>query len=122
MKKPLLITICIFLAFASCKKNASEVPVGTISATIDGVDESFNTNTDAEIGTAIELNSNLTISGSSGTGSTADGMAISIGSNNTLVKGTYTNAGTANSGFTSLLYYKGPFDLSDPNAYTSDVN
>jgi hypothetical protein len=121
MKKPLLITICILLAFSSCKKS-SDVPANTISATIDGVDESFNTNQSARLGSSIDLNSNLLISGSSASGTGADGIGITIESNSTIVKGSYNNAGTNNSGFTSILYSKGPSLLIDPNIYTTDVN
>jgi hypothetical protein len=118
MKKILLFTICIALAFSSCKKSSSDVPANTISATIDGVDESFNTNPIAELGTAIRLNSNLLISGGNGSGTGSDSMAITIESNNTIVKGSYTNAG---SDFISVLYNNGPFSLANPTYYTTDV-
>ncbi|WP_426671551.1 hypothetical protein ACPPVU_09960 [Mucilaginibacter sp. McL0603] len=122
MKKLLLFTICVTLAFSSCKKSSSDIPVNTISATIDGVDESFNTNPIAELGTAISLNSNLIISGGNGSGTGSDSMAITIESNNTLAKGSYTNASTNNSSYVSVLYNKGPFSLAHPSYYTTDVN
>jgi hypothetical protein len=119
MKKILLFTICVTLAFSSCKKSSSDIPANTISATIDGVDESFNSNPIAELGTAIRLNSNLLISGSNGSGTGSDSMAITIESNNTIVKGNYINTG---SDFISVLYNKGPFSLSNPNTYSTDIN
>ena len=121
MKKPLLIAICILLAFTSCKKS-SDVPANTISATVDGVDESFNTNTNAQLGTAIALNSVLNIAGSSASGTGADIIGMTIESNGTIVKGSYSNSAVNNSTFTSMLYTKGPFLLSDPNIYSSGVN
>ena len=107
MKTPLLIIICILLAFSSCKKS-SDVPVNTISATIDGVDESFNTNPNAQLGTAIALNSVLNIAGNSASGTGADNIGITIESNSTIVKGSYTNAGTNNSGYINALQQR-PF-------------
>jgi hypothetical protein len=122
MKKLLLFTICVTLAFSSCKKSSSDIPANTISATVDGVDESFNTSPIAELGTAISLNSNLLISGSNGSGTSSDSMGITIESNNTIVKGSYTNASTNNSSYVSVLYNKAPFSLSNPNIYSTDIN
>jgi hypothetical protein len=122
MKKLLLFTICVTLTFSSCKKSSSDIPANTISATVDGVDESFNTNPIAELGTAISLNSNLIISGSNGSGTGSDSMGITIESNNTIIKGSYTNASANNSSYVSVLYNKGPFSPSNPTVYSTDVN
>lgn len=122
MKKSLLFAIYILIVLASCKKNSSDAPANTISATIDGVTESFNTNAVAQIGTGVRLNSNLSITGTNGSATGSDGMSITINSNNTIAKGNYTNSGNNNSGFTSILYSKGPFSFINPIIYVTDVN
>jgi len=122
MKKPLFITICLLLAFTSCKKNSSDAPANTISATIDGVVESFNTGGGAQLGTAVQLNSNLVITGANGVAAGSDVMSITISSNTSIAEGVYTNSGANNAGFTSILYSKGPFSLTNPNIYATDVN
>jgi hypothetical protein len=121
MKKYLLFAICLILALSSCKKG-SNIPANTISATVDGVNESFNTGPVALLGSSVQLNSSLSISGSNGSGTNSDRIAITIESNSTITKGTYTNGGTNNSGLTSIVYNKAPFSLTNPNIYTTDVN
>jgi len=119
MKITLLITVCILAVLASCKKN-SVAPKNTISATIDGVPETFNTNVSAQLGTSVALNSNLIISGASSSAASSDGMAFEINSNSTIDKGSYINNGAA--GFMAITYSKGPFSLSNPIVYSTDVN
>jgi len=122
MKKPLLFIIVLFLFLASCKKNASVGPVNTLSATINGVDESFNTNLYAQNGTGVTTNSDLAVFGTTGTASNAEVLSITVNTNATIATGTYTNSASSNSGFISILYSKGPVNLFTPNEYVSDVN
>lgn len=118
MKKTLLIAVCLLVLLA-CKKN-SVAPKNTISATIDGVTETFNTNVAAQLGTSIQLNSHLIISGTNGSAAGSDGIGIEINSNGTIVKGNYVNNGAA--GYMGITYSKGPFSLSNPTVYSTDVN
>jgi len=123
MKKTLLFVIAILSFCVSCKKNSSDpsnTPVNTITATVDGVTESFNTTVYARIGTGIRINSALIISGSNGAASGADLISLTLDTNNTIANGDYTNNGS--NGVTSIVYSKGVFTLANPNYYATDVN
>lgn len=119
MKKTLLIAVCILVSLASCKKS-SVAPKNTITATIDGVTETFNVNAFAQLGTSIDLNSHLLVNGSNSSATGSDGMTIDINANTTIAKGTYINNGAA--GFMAITYSKGPLSLSSPNIYATDLN
>ena len=125
MKKTLLFAICIFLFFASCKKKSSDTaPSNSITATIDGVSESFNTNITVHFGAGIQgiqSGSGLIIEGTNGNADGADDLSITINSSSTVVKGNYTNSGNSG-GFPSIFYRKGAFSVSDPVFYITDVN
>lgn len=90
MKKILLFSACVMLAFASCKKSDKNAPAAsnTITATVGGTDTKFNTRV-----TGIIENSqgfyNLLVTGASSTGSNAQVMAISMLSQKPIAKGTY---------------------------------
>ena len=91
MKKLLLFSACIMLAFASCKKNdptKSTTAVGTISATIGGVNETFTTSVIAE--SADTPAYNIAISGFRGTDVNREGIQIGISSYKPITTGTYT--------------------------------
>src|SRR5437879_5534980 len=122
MKKTLLFTIFIFIFLTSCKKNSPVAPVNTLSATIDGVDESFNTNVFAQNGTGVMLNSDLLVMGTNGSATGSDVLSITIDINKTIAAGTYTNAPTSTDGFISILYNQGALNLMNPAMYKSDVN
>ena len=119
MKKTLLIAVCLLVSLVACKKN-SVAPKNTISATIDGISETFNINVSAQLGTSVQLNSHLIISGASGSAASSDGMAIEINSGSTIVNGNYVNNGAA--GYMGITYSKGPFSLTNPIVYSTDVN
>jgi len=92
MKKLLLFSACIMLAFASCKKSdptkSNTTAVGTISATIGGVNETFTTSVVAE---SVDTPSyTIAISGFRGTGATQEGIQIGISSYKPITTGTYT--------------------------------
>src|ERR1700724_3058577 len=108
MNKILLFTAFIFLFLVSCKKSSSVAPVNTLSATINGVDESFNTNVFAQNGTGVILNSDLSVSGSNGSANGSDMLSITLNTNSTITTGTYSNAPNSNVGFVSIVYDKGP--------------
>ena len=122
MKKILLIIVFLFAFLASCKKSSLVAPVNTFSATIDGVDESFNTNIFAQNGTSTVLNSDLEVLGANGAASSADVLTINLDTNNTLTTGTYTNAPNNGGNLVSIVYTKGQFSLANPNTYKSDIN
>jgi hypothetical protein len=122
MKKTLLFTICTFLFLASCKKSSSVAPTNTLSATIGGTEESFNTNIFAQNGEGVALNSALTVFGYNGSGTGADELIITMNTNKAITTGTYSNAPSSTDGFISIFYSKGPVNALSPNQYTSDVN
>lgn len=75
MKKILLIALSVLLSFAGCKKSGNDqASVNTISATVDGVNETFNSNVTA-LQTSIEGINILNISGKK----TADTNLVAIG-------------------------------------------
>ncbi len=120
MKRVLVFVSCILLFCTSCKKDSNVAPPNTISATIDGVDESFDTNTFAGIGNgASTLSSNLLIYGSNGSATNADLIKITLNLNQTIVKGSYTSGSDA-VGFVSILYQHGPYSIVNPYDYTTD--
>jgi hypothetical protein len=63
MKKYCVLVICMVALLASCKKNNDVAPSNTISATIDGVYENFNTDPYAQLSTGVTLNSVLSAFG-----------------------------------------------------------
>src|ERR1700744_6156615 len=83
MKKLLLFSACVMLAFASCKKSDKNSPTAsnTITANVGGTDTKFNT---AVTGVIQSGNGSydLLVTGLTGTGSSAQVMSISIGSQN----------------------------------------
>jgi hypothetical protein len=122
MKKTLLLVFFIAISFTSCKKSSQVAPANTLSATFDGTNESFNTNLFGQNGSGVTLNSSLSILGANGSASGSDVLSITLTTNNTITTGTYTNAPNSNDGFVSILYTVGPFSLTNPDEYTSDVN
>lgn len=120
MRKHFLIAICVLATLASCKKTSPIAPSNTISTTIDGVNESFNANIVARLGTGVQQNSDLLITATNGTAKDADGISITINSNSSIAKAVYVN--TSSTSFPSLLYSKGSFSLTNPNYYTTDVH
>ena len=119
MKKALIFVSCILLVFTSCKKNSDVAPSNTISANINGVEESFNTNTVAQLSSLIKLNDGLSIYGTNGSATGADILTISLSLNQTLTKGSYTS-GSNTVGLVSILYQSGPFSIANLNYYATD--
>lgn len=98
MTKPLLISICLFIAFASCKKASNPTPVAAFSATVDGTFMDFGTSAVAQFSGGDVPNSNLLIGAVIGTGSDARLVSITIRSASAIAPGiTYTNSGTSGS-------------------------
>jgi hypothetical protein len=121
--KALLFTAFLFLFITSCKKNSSVAPVNTLSATINGVSESFNINLLAQNSIGSTLHSDLSVFGSNGKSvDSSDALSITVDNNSAITVGTYTNTSNSNEGFVRITYYKSPASFIDPNTYTSDVN
>ena len=121
MKKALILFSCILFVFASCKKNNNITPSNTISADIDGVNETFNSNTYAQLGNGVTQKSSLSIFGANGANTDADQMSITMVTNNTIITSSYVS-GSDNIGLVSIEYNKGPFSLTNSNTYATDVN
>jgi hypothetical protein len=120
VKKSLILIACIFIALASCKKNANVTPANTISATINGVNENFNINTFAQLGSNFKVNSNLYIFGNNGSAVGADQLIISLITNQTLAPGSLTSGSNA-VGLVSITYQDGAFSINNP-AYITDLS
>jgi hypothetical protein len=106
MKKTLIFISCILLGVASCKKDSADPPSHTITATINGVEENFNTGAYAQLTTGVATNSNLAIFGTNGSGTSADVMSLTLMGDQTLYTATYSsgNSGVASA---SILYSNG---------------
>jgi len=90
MKKILLFSACVLLAFASCKKDSSKTSSSnSITATVGGSNSNFSTNAIAEL--AADSGAYvLAVGGSTGTSSSAQSVVVSLLSDAPFVKGTYT--------------------------------
>jgi hypothetical protein len=101
MKKILLISACLVLVFSACKKDSSKTITTTktgITATIDGSDVDFSTGATAQAITSSGEYS-IQIIGSTGSGSSAKGISVSIYSDKPIVKGTYLASDTLSSSY-----------------------
>jgi hypothetical protein len=124
MKKILLFSACVMLAFSSCKKSDknSSTASNTITVTVGSSNLSFNT-----AATAVLANSSgsyvLLVSGATGTGSNAQAISIAIDSENPIVKGTYTLNSSTSPDATSFpqISYVQSASTTNPVSFTSDI-
>ncbi len=116
--KPLLVAVCIVLALASCQKSATNKSVNTISATIDGMNESFGASVATQMSNAAQASYSVSIAASTGTGTNADALSIFVSSNNKIVTGTYTNIPDSSGNFLQIVYLKGA--IGTPVTYNTD--
>jgi hypothetical protein len=121
MKKTLLVISCLLLLFTSCKKNKDAAPENTISANINGVDESFNTNAYAQLGNGVKSNSSLSIYGADGSAAGSNILTITLALNQTISTESYTS-GSSSTGNVAVQYSIGSFSLANPNIYKTDVS
>jgi len=119
MGKKILIIIVALVLSQSCKKPSHETPVGTISATIDGIAESFNTNAVGQITTGVQSNF-LLIGGSDGNSPEANTLSLSINSTATITKGSYSTVGTS-SPVAHIFATVGHMSATQHNIYRTDV-
>jgi len=119
MKSFLTFFSCILLLCTACKKNNDTTPTNTISAQIDGVTESFNTNPTAGLGTSVALNSSLIFFGGNGAGANDDIINVKINASQTITTSSYTSGSDA-VGYVSISYKHGPSSILNPNTYVSD--
>ena len=118
MKKLLLFSACIILALSSCKKDSPKTINSTgITATIGGSDFNFSTAATAQVISVSGLYS-IQIIGSNGTGSSAQGVSISIQSDKPIIKGTYSVADA--SPFTDITYVENT-SVSTPVSFSSNT-
>ena len=91
MKKILLFSACVMLAFASCKKSDKNAPAGsnTITANVDGNAVDFNNGATGLLSIS-QGGYVLFVSGFSGTGSSEQSMQIGIDSQKPITTGTYS--------------------------------
>jgi hypothetical protein len=105
MKKALIFITCVLLGFTSCQKSENIVPTNTITATIDGVNESFNIKPTAYLTNSLKVNADLAIFGTNSTVTNADYVSITLTLNQTVTPGTYMS-GNSTAGV-QILYNQG---------------
>jgi len=120
MKQFLFFPACLLLLFLSCKKDSNRStpkPTNTLSATIDGVNETFTDSLEAD--TVINVNDpkyTINVTGLRGSGASREGLSFSVNSDSPVTKGTYSITSQTNTGRTTfpyIVYWKG-----EPNAFT----
>ena len=127
--KLLLFSACVILAFSSCKKESktTTTTTATLSATIGGVNETFNSSLTAQ---SIYNNPGYTIgiTGFRGAGTNPDGLQLAVNSDKPIAKGVYTissQTSTDPSNLPLIIYYKstGTFgtDVSGVNVTTITI-
>jgi len=118
MKKLLLISACLVLVFSACKKDSTKTTTSnSITATVGSSNFNFSTAATAEVISGSGIYS-IQILGSTGAGSSAQGVSIAIESDKPIVKGTYSVTDT--SSFTDITYVENP-SVSTPVSFSSQV-
>jgi len=122
MKKVLASLVCISFFFLSCKKSASSVSSnGSLSATINGVNQSFNNILLAK-NTAMSGQYSLYFSGTNGTSATADELSITVDAYQAITPGTYTLGGSSlGTTLPDIGYDQAYAQGGVANLYTSDI-
>jgi hypothetical protein len=98
MKKILLFAVSLLFVLASCKKTSEDnpIPVNTISATVDGVNISHNTNISAKFSSNSIGGPSYTLNIQAATPNKAFGISLTSPDKNAIAKGTYTLASSKN--------------------------
>ena len=104
MKKLLLLSICTLFIFTSCKKNTSPTPESSISASIDGVKETFNINATANRNYIEGTGNVLIIGGKETSESGSDIINIEVNSTAAITKGSYSIKTGVPEGFDPAIY------------------
>lgn len=91
MKKLLLLSACVMLAFSACKKDSTTkvAASNTITATVGGANINFSTTAIAQLASDSGVYV-LAVQGVSGTGSSAQSIVVGLVAEGPIVKGTYT--------------------------------
>jgi hypothetical protein len=121
MKTLLLLPICTLFLLVSCKKNTPVTPQSSISATVDGVNETFDVNAAATL-TNIEGTGNVLLI--SGKETSETGIGVEVNSASTITKGSYTVTTGIPEGFnpaTSVSYTQG-YEIFFPVQNASSQN
>jgi hypothetical protein len=121
MKKLFLISACFVLAFSACKKDSakssSSISAG-ITATIGSSNFNFSTAATAQATTGSGIYT-LQVLGETTTGSSAQGVSISIESDKPIAKGTYSISASDTSSFTQVTYVENA-SISNPVSFSSE--
>ena len=112
MNKLLLIAISLLFIITSCKKNSEDklIPSNTISATVDGVNKTFNINATAKQTSDETTGNTLMISGAETSENGSGSINIEINSSTPITPGTYQLTIGVPQGFypaTSVFYVEG---------------
>jgi len=106
MKNLILLLTCASLCFSSCKKNNLVVADNTISAFVNGVEESFN----IKAGASETVEDNVHILYIEGTSAAGESLSIEVNANSAITKGTYPVIAGVPNGFnagTTIEYVDG---------------
>ena len=117
MKRLLFLSACFVIFMASCQvhNDALVAPTSTITATVDGVNESFNSNdTVRSIGST-----GMYVSGTNAANS--DKIIFILGSSNGLDTGKYSSTAATNNGI-QVLYGVGPGYTADNYYYNYNIS
>jgi hypothetical protein len=94
MKKIIFPVVCSLLIFFSCSKSASSASGGSITATVNGSNQTFNTSALA-ISEAASGAYSLAITGFEGAANNSNQVTIGIAGSSPITTGTYTTFGSA---------------------------
>ena len=123
MIKKVLLPAFFFLLI-SCKKQSNELPLNTITATVDGVSVNFNTDAAAHRDSAAA--GIINIMGETAAAAPKVYLLIYVEANNIntqVTSGSYTSIGyTSHSGVASLLYANIISDSQNGQDYATDIN
>jgi len=123
MKKILLFLACVMRALSSCSKKNDNTPsaTNTITANVAGTATRFNTSVTGVLASS-QGAYDLAVTGLTGTGTSAQSISISIGSQGPIVKGTYTLNSSTSSDATSFpdLVYEANLSGSSSAEFATD--
>ncbi|MBS1531397.1 MAG: hypothetical protein JSU01_13910 [Bacteroidetes bacterium] len=118
MKKLFLIAACFSVVLYACNKSGAK-PYAAVSATIDGVDENFNTADSLGYKNTATVYS-ATVTAASNASSTADKLELYIANPSQLAPGTYALTTTWNPPYGPLIVYKLNGSTNSSDAYVVD--
>jgi len=118
MKKLIFFAVCVVFVLFACNKSGVK-PQINVSATIDGVDENFNTTDSLRYSNTPTVYS-ASISATNGTSATADKMELMVNNPTQITTGTYTLTKPWNPPFEPLIIYSTDGGSNYANDYVVD--